>query len=343
MKKRTNKPSVYSKKYAGNNPEALLTKSKQVVLRRLNRLSGRQFLSFLTLFIYLVGLASGFLLWGREISGTATATAAPAKDEHAEHIALGEQVNPPEGFTLATRYGDVGPQLLSAGAIDQGRFVEIYEQANRPLSAVQLEILEQGSESQVVLNKQNAYFLLNFFWALGLANHNDILTEGPMMQNGEEQVGRFASTGGWTLGAKPAMELYAATPILTLSAAQQQRLAAVAMNVYRPCCNNPTHFPDCNHGMAMLGLLELMASQDASIEEMYAAAKYANAFWYPSQSLELAQFFKSTQNSDFADVDNQELVSADYSSGSGFKAVHQWLADSGLLPGTTGSGSSCGV
>ena len=43
--------------------------------------------------------------------------------------------------------------------------------------------------------------------------------------------------------------------------------------VYRPCCDNATHFPDCNHGMAMLGLLELMAAQGASEEEMFAAAR----------------------------------------------------------------------
>ena len=29
----------------------------------------------------------------------------------------------------------------------------------------------------------------------------------------------------------------------------------IAKGIYRPCCNNSTYFPDCNHGMAMLGLL----------------------------------------------------------------------------------------
>jgi hypothetical protein len=342
MKTRINKRKV-SKNIAENNLDAFLADRKAVVLRRLNRVNRRQVLTFLTLLIYLIGLGSGFLLWGQNHPGTEITSTATEIDQHAEHIALGEQVNPPEGFTLATRYGDVGPQLLSAGAIDQDRFGQVYELANRPLSDAQLEILEQGSQSPVVFNKQNAYFLLNFFWALGLANHNKILTEGPMMQNGEEQIGRFASIGGWTLSVKPATELYASQQIIILTDAQQDRLKAVTMNVYRPCCNNPTHFPDCNHGMAMLGLLELMASQDASNEEMYNAAKYANAFWYPSQYLELAQYFKSSQEKVFADVDSQALVSQNYSSASGFKAVHQWLADTGLLPGTTGTGSSCGV
>lgn len=311
---------------------------------KFDRTSWRRFAVLVTLFAFLVGLGSGYLLWGREAAQqSADSIETTAAGEHAAHIALSEQVNPPEGYTLQASFGDVGPLLLSAGAIDRDAFLQLYEQANRPLDENQLAILEQGSETRIVLNKQNAYFLLNFFWALGLVNHNTILTEGPMVRDGEGQIGRFASTGGWTLGSKPAMELYASAPIVTLTAAQQQRLEEVTTQVYRPCCNNPTHFPDCNHGMAMLGLLELMASQDASTKEMFAAAKFANAFWYPTQSIELAQFFKSTQNSDFAYVDSQELVSQNYSSASGFKAVHEWLTSNGLLLQTPGSGSSCGV
>jgi len=321
---------------SGQNEEVIFT-------QKFDRADWRRIAVFVTLSAFLIGLGSGYLLWGREdVQQAAKAIETTGGDEHTEHIALGEQVNPPAGYTLQATFGDVGPQLLSAGAIDRDAFVQLYEQANRPLDSDQLAILEQGSETQIVLNKQSAYFLLNFFWALGLSNNNPILTEGPMAQSGEDQIGRFASTG-WTLGAKPATDLYASTPIVSLSAAQQTRLEEVATQVYRPCCNNPTHFPDCNHGMAMLGLLELMASQDASTQEMFDAAKYANAFWYPSQTLELAQFFKSTQNSDFAKVDGQELVSRNYSSSGGFKAVHEWLADSGQLPQTPGSGSSCGV
>jgi hypothetical protein len=48
---------------------------------------------------------------------------------------------------------------------------------------------------------------------------------------------------------------------------QQKRLEEVTIGVFRPCCDNPHAFPDCNHGMAMLGLLELMA-RDASVDEM---------------------------------------------------------------------------
>jgi hypothetical protein len=44
--------------------------------------------------------------------------------------------------------------------------------------------------------------------------------------------------------------------------------------------------------MALLGLLQLMASQGASVDELYEAAKYVSASWYPQQALETAIFFQ---------------------------------------------------
>src|SRR4030067_403061 len=138
-------------------------------------------------------------------------------------------------------------------------------------------------------------------------------------------------------------DLYASREIVTLTEEQQARLMEVASAVYRPCCNNPTSFPDCNHGMAMLGLLELMASQNASADDMFAAAKYVNAFWFPQQMLEVASLIKANQNLDFAQADARQVVSKNYSSGSGFQQVHQWLASNGLLQLAPNSGGSCGV
>jgi hypothetical protein len=221
--------------------------------------------------------------------------------------------------------------------------LKLYQEIGAPLSKQQISLLMKGSNDPVVISKENQHFLLNLFWALGLANRNKILTEGPMMRNGKDQVVNFASTGGWTIGAKPVAELYASQPILTLTGEQQKRLEEVSAGVYRPCCDNPTHFPDCNHGMAMLGLLELMASQDASVDEMFEAAKYVNAFWFPQQTLELAVLFKTVNNAEFARLDARQAVGRQLSSGSGFQAVHQRLTQSGKLDQVPQGGGSCGV
>jgi hypothetical protein len=256
---------------------------------------------------------------------------------------LMEQVNPAAGTRLPVVLGDVGPQLLEAGAIDFHRFVQTYDRAGRPLSDPQLAVLTEGSDEPLVITHENAYFLLNLLWAFGLTNQNSLLTEGPMMQHSEGDVGRFASTGGWTLGRRPATELYSSIAMISLTAGQQARLEAVAHRVYRPCCDNHTAFPDCNHGMAMLGLLQLMAAQGASEDEMFEAAKHVNAFWFPQQAHEAAIFFKASMDLDYADVDGRMAVGPEVFSGSGFRSMHQWLLDNGELQQGPSGGGSCGV
>ena len=115
----------------------------------------------------------------------------------------------------------------------------------------------------------------------------------------------------------------------------------VAMQVYRPCCNNPTYFPDCNHGMAMLVILELMASKGATADEMFKAAEYINAYWFPQQTLEIAMFMKANQDLDFADVDPELVVGKQLSSASGAQMVHADLQSKGLLQPAPGQGGSC--
>ncbi len=253
------------------------------------------------------------------------------------------EINLPEQHQLPVSWGNLGPQLVDAGAIDADRFIQLYAEGGRPLTATQQELLYTASDEPIVIDYQNARFVLNFFWALGLVNQNPILTEGAMMQQSNGDIGRFASTGGWTLGRYPATELYASQPLITLTPEQQSRLEEVVFNVYRPCCNNHTAFPDCNHGMAMLGLLELLASQDATVDEMFTAAKAVNGFWFPQQVMETAVFFKATMNLDYADVDPRMATGPEVFSGSGYGQVRQWLVANDLLGQLQGGGSSCGT
>jgi hypothetical protein len=270
----------------------------------------------------------------------------PASQERraeADRAALVKQVNPPEGFKLAVVYGDIGPKVIAAGGIDEQKFVELYKQNGKPLRDEELAILHGGVNSPIVVNSENSYFLLNFFWAVGLTNKNSVLEQGPMMQGGKAQVGQFASTGGWTIGAKDSTALYSNAELIKLTAEQQARVEEVAKNAYRPCCGNSTYFPDCNHGMALLGLLELMASQNATVDQMYTAAKQVNAFWFPDQMLEVATYMKAVEGKDFKAADAKRVVSAELFSSKGYQRVFKQLADKGLIPEQSDNGSSCGV
>lgn len=255
--------------------------------------------------------------------------------------ALYEQINPKDGYNLSVSYGDLGPQLLASGVISYDAFAAIYQNSGSPLSEEQIAILKNGSDHEVVINAQNAYYLLNFFWAVGLANRNVILTEGPMVQNSDGKFENFASTGGWSLATKQITDLYASLDLIPLTEEQQKLVEEVAQGVYRPCCDNPTHFPDCNHGMAMLGILELMASQGATADQMFEAAKYVNAYWFPQQTLEAAVYLKANQGIDFAEADPRLVVGRSMSSASGSKMVHADLQSKELLQQAPGQGGSC--
>ena len=279
----------------------------------------------------------------REVATAPVASAAGESETGLEPERLLEQVNPVAGFNLHAHYGDLGPRLVQAGAIDPDQFQEVYQEAGRPLTADQLTALMDGSDAPVVISRESSHFLLNIFWALGLANRSPLLEDGPMMSYSEGDIGRFASTGGWTLGARPATELYSSADILELTPQQHELVERVAGQVYRPCCDNHAAFPDCNHGMAMLGLLQLLAFQGASEAQMLEAAKHANSFWFPQQAMEVAAYFLVTQGLAYEQVAASDAVGRDLFSGTGFNDLHNWLSENGLLQEVQGQGGSCGV
>ncbi|MBW7881500.1 MAG: hypothetical protein H3C34_02475 [Caldilineaceae bacterium] len=290
-----------------------------------------------------VGISVGYLLWGNTGDVSVVAEPAQASNSQVANASNVIQITLPDSYTFPVLYGTLGPQLVKAGVIDVDAFAQVYERSGQPLSSEQRAVLLEGSSEPIRIDHQNARFLLNFLWAVGLANQNPVLIQGPMQQESDGQVERFASTGGWTLSSKPIGAIYSRLMLAPLNAEQQQRLEEAAALVYRPCCDNPTLFPDCNHGMAMLGLLELMAARNATVDEMLEAAKYANAFWFPQQMSEVVAYHAAQSGAQFIDLDARELVGNTTFSSSGFRTIHQWLGENGYLNGTPAAGAQCGV
>ena len=237
---------------------------------------------------------------------------------------MAEVVIPKKGFTLPVDWGDLGVKLNQAGALDAKRFEELMVSRGEFDKTAQ-NMLYGADNKKITITRANANTLLNFFWALGLGNKNEILEQGPLTQYGE--VGRFASTGGWTLAMGNAMNHYSVHSLIELTPEQQELVKELGQHIYRPCCNNPTHFPDCNHGLAMLGLLELMASQGISREEMYQAALAVNAYWFPDQYLTIAKFLKS-RNINWGKTSPEKILAKELSSASGF----QWVSEQVIQP-----------
>ena len=135
------------------------------------------------------------------------------------------------------------------------------------------------------------------------------------------------------------MDHYSQHEYVSLNKEQQDLVDRVSRGIYRPCCGNSTHFPDCNHGMAMLGLLELLAAEGLSEEEIFQVALQVNSYWFPQTYVDLATYFKE-QGSDWKDVDPKMVLAAEYSSGKGYQQTRQSIKS---LPQPVKGGGSCGA
>lgn len=237
---------------------------------------------------------------------------------------------------LPVNWNDLGKQMIEKGVIDKEKFLQIYE-SRGGLSNSDLDIFEGENNNEIIINKENANFVLNLFWAFGLSNKNEILTQGEMSDPKYGGAGRFASTGGWTLSVGGSMNHYSKYNFVELNQDQQNLVEKVSKNIYRPCCGNSTHFPDCNHGMAMLGLLELLAANNVGEKQMYEIALDVNSLWFPETYQVIDQYLQS-KGSSLKNTDPKIILGKEYSSGVGYQRI---LAE--LQPKELQGGGSCGV
>jgi len=56
-----------------------------------------------------------------------------------------------------------------------------------------------------------------------------------------------------------------------------------------------------------IGPLELMASRGATTDQMFEAAKYIHAIWFPQQTLEIAIYIQTNDWVDFAAAHPREV------------------------------------
>ncbi|MBI5413730.1 hypothetical protein HZA42_05275 [Candidatus Peregrinibacteria bacterium] len=247
-----------------------------------------------------------------------------------------QKLFPDSGTELPVTWDDLGKQLVENGVIDQDKLEKIY--ANRGgLNEEAKALLEEDQNGKIVITKANAGFILNLFWALGLSNKNAILDSGPMRDPQYGDAGNFASTGGWNVSKGDAMKHYSKHAFMKLTDEQQSLVEKISRTIYRPCCDNSTYFPDCNHGMAMLGFLELMASQGADEETMYRAAAQINSYWFPSTYLTIAKYLEKNGAS-WDTTDPRIVLSANFSSSSGYRNIL-----SQVEPVQSTGGGACGV
>ncbi|MBI2066083.1 hypothetical protein HYT60_01060 [Candidatus Woesebacteria bacterium] len=281
----------------------------------------------------LVKKTTGFDMNAKRQVGVTTSTGNAIFDE------VRAKVLPAEGVTLSIRWGDWLPKLVEAGVID-GQKIEGAFAQDGGLTQEQKQLLTSESDEFITVNEKNSWFLVTVFWPLGLANKTEINKASSIAG---DDLFNFASTGGWTLGtAENGGEYFNKYEFVKLTSEQERLVQELAENSYRPCCDNSTFYQDCNHGSALLGLLELGASQGLSKGQLARAALVANSFWFPQNYLSTATYLKAVKGIDWEDINPEEVLGADYSSATGAGKIGQEVASRNLIP-ENAFGARCGV
>lgn len=239
-------------------------------------------------------------------------------------------------YVFKIKWGDIGKKMVADGVIDKQKLAKAV--TGTDTLPQNLDKYLTDNQSSIEINQQNAQFWVDVLWGLGLANNNPILDSGPMIEGGN--TANFASTGGYTLGVDQPMDIYSKHLYINLTANQQKEVEEIAGNIYRPCCGNSTAFPDCNHGMAALGLIELMVSQNFNKNNIYKAVLAFNTYWFPQTYLDIAYYFQKN-GKDYSNVPAQELLSKTFSSAMGYQVVHKKVGN--IQWPALQNGGSCGV
>jgi len=237
---------------------------------------------------------------------------------------------------LPVKWNDIGKRMVDVGIIDKEKFEAIYI-GRGGMNEEMADLLYKENNKELKMTQENAGYLLNLLWAFGIANKNPVLEDGPMRDAKYGGAGNFASTGGWDLAVGDTMNHYSRHSFVILSDEQQALIEDVSKNIYRPCCGNSTYFPDCNHGMAMLGLLELLASNGVGEEEMYKIALKVNSYWFPETYNTITAYLHQNGLS-LEDVSPKEILGEAYSSVSGYRRILSLIKTQ-----PTQGGGGCGV
>lgn len=227
-----------------------------------------------------------------------------------------EEVVPAEGIETNLFFGDVLQKIIAADVLVPDKLKGYYTKKGGMPPWV-AALLAGPSDAPIRFTAESASHLLSLLWPIGLATRTSFNESSPT--NGE-YLPRLASTAGWKLGHAPNGAMYFnRVDAMTLTLEQSQTVRDVAARTFRPCCNNPALFQDCNHGSAMLGLLELGASQGLEKAELERVALTANTFWFPREYLKTAIYFSLFENRSWRELPPAELLDARYSSASGWQ------------------------
>lgn len=246
-------------------------------------------------------------------------------------------VLPKLGVPTGLAFGNSLQVLIAAGVLDPKKF----RTSDKNLPGWVERLVVGPSDDPIIFSEQTAPYLVDLLWPIGLSNKVRFNEKSPISTL---RIPGFASTGGWSLGREPNGYVYFnRVEVVRLSDQQEAKVLDVASNTYRPCCDNSTIFQDCNHGSALLGLLELGASQGMTTEGLYGLALTANSFWFPENYAKTALYFSHFHRASWREISPKILLGHNFSSLSGWENnIDRRLQQANVsLPGRSSGQQSC--
>ncbi|KUM25613.1 hypothetical protein AU467_25960 [Mesorhizobium loti] len=248
---------------------------------------------------------------------------------------------PPAGYQSRIALQDSIIRLIRNGVIDPAKFRALQQPFGTEQDGL-ADVFGKPSDAPIFLTSGNAADFVNLLWPVGLANHMEGNRESRLFS---PTLPTFASTAGWTLGRQEQGSVYFNRfPIVDLTPPQEALAIRVATATFRPCCNNSTFFQDCNHGSALLGVLQLGASQGLQEEDLYREALAFNSFWFSDYYIRTALYFKVVRKVEWRDVDPKVVMSSEFSALGPWQQNVQALLETipNLIP-EPGGGANCGL
>lgn len=252
---------------------------------------------------------------------------------------IASQVTPSAGINTGISFGDSIPKLIAGGALDPAKLRSL----SGGLPDWVERLLVAPSTMPILFSQETALYLVNLLWPLGLSTRAAFNEKSPI---NTLRLPSFASTGGWILGREKNGYIYFnKIDAMKMTGRQKAMVLDTATKSFRPCCDNSTLFQDCNHGSALLGLMELAASQGATPDRLYQIALAANSYWFSEEYSKTALYFWHFQNRSWGEIAPQLILGRDFSSLSGWKKnVNDRLLETDVkLPSTPGYLPACGI
>lgn len=229
---------------------------------------------------------------------------------------ISEKIAPSAGVYIPVAWGNLLNDLRLIGAVDPLLLNETLSKSQvESLTAEEYSLFYENSTRRIQLNSESKTFLLYVFWAFGLSNNNTILDgHAHMLGNQTSPVG---------------ITKYGSVNILKLTPEQQTLVEDVALNSYRPCCNAATIIPDCSHGFAALGFIELLASKEFSREEIFRNLLLFNTYMFTKQYIDIALYVEE-QDQSWAQVNATQILGYSHSSLEAYLTMKKYLAENNL-------------